>query len=197
VAIATIRRTRQRAAVARLTYASARLAAASSSTYRPKLRQLERVKGSGQDLHAFGAWCWRRDLEIHVFHTLADEPLWRYMHPSLQVAGTQPAPERRVAPRHKIAIQVEIRTEGGQAPIRVSTSDLSLSGCYVEMMFTLEVDRKLEMTLWLRDAKIRTKARVATCHPQFGNGIQFVNMKPEDVDLLSVFIDAESKDSGS
>jgi PilZ domain len=74
----------------------------------------------------------------------------------------------------------------------VSTSDLSPSGCYVEMMFTLEVDRKLDITLWLGDVKIQTKARVATCHPQFGNGIQFMGMKPEDCELLGGFLDTRS-----
>ena len=118
------------------------------------------------------------------------------MHPSLQAAGTQPAPERRVAARYKVAVQVEIRVAGSQVPIRVSTSDLSLSGCYVEMMFTLDVDRKLEMMLWLGDSKIQTKARVATCHPQFGNGIQFLNMQREDTELLSRFLEAEARKGG-
>ena len=57
--------------------------------------------------------------------------------------------ERRIASRVKVALQAEIKPVGSHVPIRVSTSDLSLSGCYVEMMFTLEVDRKLEIVLWL------------------------------------------------
>jgi hypothetical protein len=114
------------------------------------------------------------------------------MQPSLQVASSPAIAERRIAPRFKVAIQVEIRPEGSAGPIRVSTSDLSLSGCYVEMMFTLEVDRRLEMTLWLGTTKIVTRARVATCHPQFGNGIQFLDMKADDSRLLGQFLDAES-----
>jgi c-di-GMP-binding flagellar brake protein YcgR len=118
------------------------------------------------------------------------------MYSSLQASAGQPNPERRAAARFKVAVQVEIRTQESEAPIRVSTSDLSLSGCYVEMMFTLEVDRKLEIVLWLGNNKIRTKARVATCHPQFGNGIQFLGMKAEEVDMLSAFLDSTSQDRG-
>jgi len=34
--------------------------------------------------------------------------------------------------------------------------------------------------------------RVATCRPQFGNGVQFLEMKPEDATLLRTFLEAES-----
>ena len=103
-------------------------------------------------------------------------------------------PDKRNWPRVKIAVQTELRLAGSPS-IRATTSDLSVGGCYVEMMFTLEVGREMEITLWLGQAKVVTKAKVVTCHPQFGNGIQFLKMSQEDQDLLWTFLDAEVRDA--
>ena len=114
---------------------------------------------------------------------------------SLQVEQAQanPVREKRQWPRKKMAVQAELRPhESG--PIRVNTADLSLGGCYVEMMFTLPVGKELEIVLWLGLAKVCTRATVVTSHPQFGNGFKFTGMDEGDHDLLATFLEAESED---
>jgi c-di-GMP-binding flagellar brake protein YcgR len=92
--------------------------------------------------------------------------------------------ERREHARVKACVQVELRQEGSPAVIRTKTSDISLGGCYVEMMFTLETSSKLNIALWINGERLRCKGVVITRHPQFGNGIQFLDISVEDQQRL-------------
>jgi hypothetical protein len=87
--------------------------------------------------------------------------------------SSAPRPERRRYPRNKVAIQAELHLEVKGAPARLHIADLSLGGCYIETMFTMSVGAKLKMILWIGDKKLEARALVVTCHPQFGNGIEF------------------------
>jgi c-di-GMP-binding flagellar brake protein YcgR len=99
-------------------------------------------------------------------------------------------PERRRYLRIQVAVQIEIRPEGTNVPMRLETSDLSLGGCYVEMALTLDVGTKLDIVLWLDQQKVSTRAVVVTRHPQFGNGICFLSVFPENEARLRAFLDA-------
>src|SRR2546426_11288589 len=55
--------------------------------------------------------------------------------------------DRREHPRVKVRATVELRREGNEVPIGGATSDISLGGCYIEMMFTLAKDTKLDITI--------------------------------------------------
>jgi c-di-GMP-binding flagellar brake protein YcgR len=96
---------------------------------------------------------------------------------------TSPA-ERREHNRVKAGVQIELRREGDPAAIRTKTSDISLGGCYVEMMFTLEKGTNLQVALWANGERLCCKGIVATRHPQVGNGIQFLEMSAGDRRLL-------------
>ncbi|HZQ23845.1 MAG TPA: PilZ domain-containing protein [Terriglobales bacterium] len=97
--------------------------------------------------------------------------------------------ERRKYPRISTPVQAQIRVKGGEVPIRVTTSDVSLGGFYVEMSITIEPGTELEVTLWLKEKKIHADAIVVTCHPHFGNGIEFTSLTEEDQSALACFLD--------
>jgi c-di-GMP-binding flagellar brake protein YcgR len=97
-------------------------------------------------------------------------------------------PERRKHPRIKAALQIEFKPEGAAVASRADTADLSLSGCYVEMSFTLAVGTKLDLVLWVEDHRLPAKGVVVTHHPQFGNGIEFVEISQEDQAKLARFL---------
>jgi hypothetical protein len=99
---------------------------------------------------------------------------------------------RRQYPRLKLSVPIEFRPEGTEFPIRGATSDLSLSGCYVEMTFTFPVGTVLEISLQLDDPVIAV-ATVVTCDTQVGNGIKFTKMLPEDQDLLRAYLETAEK----
>ena len=97
--------------------------------------------------------------------------------------------EKRRHTRVKIRVPVEMRIPN-QNPIRTETSDLSVSGFYVEMMFTLDVGAQLEIALRLGDATVVAAGEVVTCDRTVGNGIRFTRILPEDKAELERFLQA-------
>lgn len=100
--------------------------------------------------------------------------------------------KQRKHPRFPAQLPLEIHAEGGNAPIRCATADISLGGCYVETMFPFPVGTNLELKLQLEDALLIV-AKVVAHYPLVGNGIQFVKMLPEDVEELRGYIDSLAK----
>ena len=96
--------------------------------------------------------------------------------------------ERRKHPRFKVSVPVEIHTESSAAPLHCATSDLSLDGCYIESMYPFPAGTCMELKLDASDTLLIT-AKVVTCDPQFGNGIQFIRMLDDDRATLSRFLD--------
>jgi hypothetical protein len=101
-------------------------------------------------------------------------------------------PERRRYPRVKIRIPVELNRTGA-APMRTATDEVSLCGCYVETMFTMEIGTKLALALSLGDAIVKCMGVVATKYPQVGNGIDFIDMNPDDRLRLNAHIAKHEK----
>jgi hypothetical protein len=99
---------------------------------------------------------------------------------------------RRKYPRLKLSVPIEFRPEGSEFPIRGATSDLSLSGCYVEMTFTFPVGTVLEISLQL-DEPLIAVATVVTCDTQVGNGLYFTKILPEDQEMLRAYLETAEK----
>lgn len=110
------------------------------------------------------------------------------MNPIDPNTPAEPRRERRRYLRIKVAVDVRLELEKQATPLRAHTSDLSLGGCYVEMMFTLEVGTKVKLTLFVSDGKVTVDGIVATRDLQVGNGIRFTAMAPEDNARLRHFI---------
>lgn len=96
--------------------------------------------------------------------------------------------ENRRYPRFKRKIPVEVHLDGSDTPFRCNTSDISLSGCYIENMYPWPVDTSVDLKLQL-EGTLLILGKVVTRDPQFGNGIEFKRMLPEDLDELSRFLD--------
>jgi len=97
--------------------------------------------------------------------------------------------EKRRYERMKIRVPVEIRTPNNN-PIRAETTDLSVSGFYLEMLFTLDIGTLLDVSLRLGDATVVAAAEVVTCDRTVGNGIRFTRILPEDKEQLDRFLQA-------
>jgi c-di-GMP-binding flagellar brake protein YcgR len=100
--------------------------------------------------------------------------------------------ERRRFQRLHVGVQTELRVHGSGMPIRLETTDLSLGGCYVQMAITLAAGTPLDIVLWLGSEKVAITGTVVTCHPQFGNGIEFNNMTQDSRQKLQAFLERNS-----
>jgi c-di-GMP-binding flagellar brake protein YcgR len=97
--------------------------------------------------------------------------------------------ERRGYKRLKVSVPIEMNLESSETPIRGATSDLSAGGCYIETMYPFPVGSLLDIKLQLENTLL-IAARVVTCDPQVGNGIEFTKMLPEDRQELQAFLEA-------
>jgi hypothetical protein len=101
-----------------------------------------------------------------------------------------PAPDCRRHPRCTVQVQIELRQDGSDVPMRLETTDLSLGGCYMQLMIPLSVGIRLRATLWLDGYPIVIRGLVVTRHPQFGNGIRFVEIEGQGEQLLHRYLEA-------
>jgi hypothetical protein len=100
--------------------------------------------------------------------------------------------DRRDSARQKVKAPVELYTEDSDSPIRGATTDLSLSGCYIETLFPFPIGTRVDLKLQANETLL-VVGTVVTCDPQVGNGIQFLKMLPEDVEELHAFLEAQEK----
>jgi hypothetical protein len=105
---------------------------------------------------------------------------------SPQIPSTE---DRRRHARYSVQVQIEIRQDGIDVPFRLQTTDLSRGGCYVELMMPLPIGTSLRATLWLDGSPLRVHGIVATRHPQFGNGIRFLDFEGNGEQLLTQYLD--------
>jgi c-di-GMP-binding flagellar brake protein YcgR len=98
--------------------------------------------------------------------------------------------ERREHRRYTVQVQIELHPEGGQAATRTETTDLSHGGCYVHLMTAMAVGVRVHATLWLAEETIVVHGRVVTRHPQFGNGIMFLDFEGRGEALLDRYLRA-------
>src|SRR5579864_7118963 len=98
-----------------------------------------------------------------------------------------PEHERRRYPRVRAKLPVEMLCST-MPTMRTATDEISLCGCYIETMFTMDIGTKLALVFSLDGEKIGTNGVVATKYPQVGNGIDFVDIAPQDRLKLSEFI---------
>jgi hypothetical protein len=99
-------------------------------------------------------------------------------------------PERRLDPRYTVNVPIELFEEGSRIPIRVETTDLSRGGCYIKLAVPLRVGGRIRAQLWLDGQPIVARGRIVTRHPDFGNGIMFLEFDGEGEKLLRQYLAA-------
>lgn len=102
--------------------------------------------------------------------------------------------ERRRYPGVKAKIPIEMLCSG-KAQKRTATDEISLRGCYIEMMFTMDVGTTLALVFSLSQERVGAKGIVVTKHPQVGNGVDFIEMAPQDRLKLSEYISERERET--
>ncbi len=96
---------------------------------------------------------------------------------------------RRRRQRHNVSFHLELRDERNNIPLRVTASDISGNGCYVETLTPFPVATQLKVQFWIEEERINSTAVVRTCDPAVGMGIEFVGLTPVLQDRFQNLLD--------
>lgn len=105
---------------------------------------------------------------------------WIALLPKTDPDAPTGLPGRRRWDRHKIAVLIALYDERTPTPIRVTATDISGSGCYVETLSPFPIGTGLGVELWMGPERVTTRALVRTSDPRVGMGIEFVGLKAQD-----------------
>src|ERR1700758_1807146 len=108
-----------------------------------------------------------------------------YQRPRLQV--------RRRHPRYSCELAVEVRVENSGTPIWSTTSDISETGCFVHLLNVLPLSARLDIALWVREAKVWTQGIVVSSLGGSGTGIKFIAISEEGRQRLRELIESGSQ----
>ncbi len=87
--------------------------------------------------------------------------------------------DRRLHPRMKCRVTIELQTEAGGAPQFANLTDISLGGCYVETSTILGPGSKIKLGFSIDDGSLSAEGVVARLDPGSGIAVQFPEMNRE------------------
>jgi hypothetical protein len=107
---------------------------------------------------------------------------------SVKLRESQQGGERRLFPRYSIVGTAEIWEQGYNFSNRGTVTDISLSGCYVQMLNPMAIGQKLRFILTLGKTTFEGDAVVVNQHPSLGMGIDFENLSSDQQKSLNACI---------
>ena len=94
------------------------------------------------------------------------------------------ADERRRAPRHFFSAEAELTEPESEQRVTSRVGDLSLYGCYLDMMNPFPTDTRLRLKIRAGDEVFESDSRIAYAIPNVGAGATFVDVDAKDEALL-------------
>jgi hypothetical protein len=117
---------------------------------------------------------------------------WTSAGSSGKAAAAAPATtfsrESRRYPRFKCEGNMELKTERSTIRTWATFTDISITGCYVEMMTTFPVGTKREMQLGMNGFLVNVEASVRVTYPFLGMGIEFSELPHHDREQLEAML---------
>ncbi|MBZ5501330.1 MAG: PilZ domain-containing protein [Acidobacteriia bacterium] len=92
--------------------------------------------------------------------------------------------ERRLFPRHACRIEAQVSTQDDAIRLLGKITDISLGGCYVEMLSPLPVKTSVKLSFQQDDATLRLTGLVRLSQMSLGMGVAFTGMTPEGFERL-------------
>ena len=101
--------------------------------------------------------------------------------------------ERRQFPRRACRIEAKVSMADGAGRLAGTATDISLGGCYVEMLAPLPVDTDVEIVLEPDGTTLEMSGKVRSSQTGMGMGIAFTGMRPVDFEKLQRLAPAPGK----
>jgi hypothetical protein len=92
--------------------------------------------------------------------------------------------ERRIAPRYQFIAYAEVMEIASGAKVKVQTGDLSIGGCFLDMMNPLHQGAEVEVSIVHGQRKFTALGRIVFVFPRLGMGVAFTQIRPEQLQVL-------------
>ena len=102
--------------------------------------------------------------------------------------------EQRRTPRYTFIASAELIEETTDVRIATRVSELSLNGCYLDMMNPFPQGTLVLVKIYAGDSAFRAKARIIYVQPNLGAGVAFLEIEPASLTLLQGWLDSAEKD---
>jgi hypothetical protein len=86
--------------------------------------------------------------------------------------------ERRCAPRYPFVAHAELSDEERTTYLHARVSDLSLSGCYLDMIHPLPAGTQIVLYVTDDSGSFQARGKIVYCLPNLGVGVAFLDVDP-------------------
>jgi PilZ domain len=97
--------------------------------------------------------------------------------------------ERRRSPRYRFIADVEIIDAASDAPLKARTTDLSIGGCFLDMLNPSPKGTELRVTISHAGSTFTAVGRVAFVVPNMGMGVAFTNVDGNQFGILQKWLE--------
>ncbi len=103
--------------------------------------------------------------------------------------------DRRLHPRLKCRVTIEMKTEAGEAPVFANLTDISMGGCYIETSTIMSPGCKLKLGFSMDDPSLSADGVVARLDPGSGVAVQFRELNRDGRDRMFRILEFVQKTS--
>jgi hypothetical protein len=96
--------------------------------------------------------------------------------------------ERRSSPRYALIASVEITDPIGKIQLSGRTSEMSIGGCYVDVLNTLPAGTVIQIRIQRDKGTFESWGSVKYVHESIGMGVMFFHTTPEQKEVLKEWI---------
>lgn len=103
--------------------------------------------------------------------------------------------ERRRTPRYTFIASAELIEEASDVRIATRVSELSLHGCYLDMMNPFPVGTLVLVKISAGEAFFQAKSKIVYAQMNMGAGVTFLAIEPAYQPVLERWLDEAKKDA--
>ncbi len=101
--------------------------------------------------------------------------------------------ERRRTPRHVFIASAELYEEKSDVRVASRVSELSLHGCYLDMMNPFPIGTLVLLKIFAGELTFQSKAKVVYATPNVGAGVAFQEVEPKYEYILKRWLEDLAK----
>ncbi len=102
--------------------------------------------------------------------------------------------EQRRTPRYTFIASAELIEETTDVRIATRVSELSLHGCYLDMMNPFPQDTLVLVKIFAGDDFFQAKSKIIYVQPNLGAGVSFLQIEQQHLTVLQHWLDQAQKD---